>query len=84
VKLSDFIIYRVIFLSFNPPDSPTEFNDASVISYFTGWLPEPLPLRFGHMNEVWKFLNDTLPKFQWPEEKLKAQAEEEQAIVQVR
>ena len=65
--------------SFNPADSPTEFNDANVVSYFTGWLPEPLPLRFGHISEVWKFLKETLPKYQWPDsEKQKASATEEE------
>ncbi len=63
--------------SFNQSDSATEFNDVSVISCFTGWLPEPLPLRFGHIGEVWKFLKETLPKYQWAEEKAKAQLEEE-------
>lgn len=70
--------------SLNPNGAATEFNDSSVVSYLTGWLPEPLPLRFGHMNEVWKFLKDTLPKFQWPEEKAKSQAEEEQTLAPVR
>lgn len=32
------------------------------------------------MNEVWKFLKETLPKFQWAEEKAKTLADEEQAI----
>jgi hypothetical protein len=45
-------------------------------------LPEPLPLRFGHMSEVWKFLRETLPKYQWPDEKQKAQIEEESALAQ--
>jgi hypothetical protein len=58
--------------------SATEFNDASVISCLTGWIPEPLPLRFGHMSEVWKFLKETLPKYQWPEDKNKVQTEEDQ------
>lgn len=71
-------------VSLNPTDAATEFNDSNVVSYFTGWLPEPLPLRFGHMTEVWKFLKETLPKFQWPEEKAaKLQAEEEALAIQV-
>ena len=64
-------------VSFNTSESATEFNDVNVISCFTGWLPEPLPLRFGHIGEVWKFLKETLPKYQWAEEKAKAQLEEE-------
>ena len=30
-------------------------------------MPEPLPLRFGHISEVWTFLKETLPKYQWAE-----------------
>jgi hypothetical protein len=41
----------------------------SIITCLTGWLPEPLPLRFGHISELWKFFSDILPKYQWPEEK---------------
>ncbi len=49
----------------------------SIISCFTGWLPEPLPLRFGHISEVWRFLKDTLPKYQWQEDKPKTVLEDE-------
>ena len=70
--------------SFNPADSATEFNDSSIISCLTGWLPEPLPLRFGHITEVWKFLKETLPKFQWNDEKPKiTSVEEEQIFIMV-
>jgi hypothetical protein len=34
------------------------------------------------MSEVWKFLRETLPKYQWPDEKLKSQIEEESALPQ--
>ncbi len=60
-------LMKIISLDLNNSDSPNEFNDVSIVSCFTGWLPEPLPLRFGHINEVWKFLNETLPRYQWPE-----------------
>jgi hypothetical protein len=30
------------------------------------------------MSEVWKFLKETLPKYQWPEDKNKVQTEEDQ------
>jgi hypothetical protein len=70
-------------LSFNAPGSPTEFNDSSVIHCLTGWVPEPLPLRFGHISEVWKFLKETLPKYQWQTEKAKAQEEEQAAATNV-
>ena len=50
----------------------------SIVHCFTGWLPEPIPLRFGHISEVWRFLKETLPKFQWPDEK---QKEEEAAAL---
>jgi hypothetical protein len=53
----------------NPAESACEFNDISIVSCLTGWLPEPIPLRFGHGKEVWKFLRDTITKYQWPEEK---------------
>jgi hypothetical protein len=31
------------------------------------------------MSEVWKFLKETLPKYQWNEEKVKVQTEEDQS-----
>ena len=40
-----------------------------------------MPLRFGHITEVWKFLKETLPKFNWIDEKQKAQSEEEQILI---
>ncbi len=55
----------------------------SIISCFTGWLPEPLPLRFGHISEVWRFLKDTLPKYQWQEDKPKTVLEDELALINV-
>ena len=72
---------QIFLLSFNPSDSASEFNDANVITCLTGWLPEPLPLRFGHMSEVWKFLKDTLPKFQWPDDKPKNQLDDDQTLL---
>ena len=51
----------------NNAESPNEFNDVSIVSCFTGWLPEPLPMRFGHIGEVWRFLRETLPRYQWAE-----------------
>lgn len=60
-------LMKIISLDLNNSDSPNEFNDVNVVSCFTGWLPEPLPLRFGHITEVWKFLKETLPKYQWAE-----------------
>ena len=78
-----FVTRFFFYSSFNPADSATEFNDVSIISCFTGWLPEPLPLRFGHMSEVWKFLKETLPKYQWPDEKPKIVIEDEPIAVLV-
>ena len=55
-----------------------------MVSCLTGWLPEPLPLRFGHISEVWKFLKETLPKYQWPDDKPKTStADEELNIIPV-
>ncbi len=70
-----------MFVSFNPADSATEFNDVSIITCFTGWLPEPLPLRFGHITEVWKFLKETLPKFNWNDEKPKIAIDADEQIL---
>jgi hypothetical protein len=42
-----------------------------------------LPLRFGHISEVWKFLKETLPKYQWPTEKAKVVEEEQVAVPNV-
>ncbi|CAF0778069.1 unnamed protein product [Brachionus calyciflorus] len=74
-------LLKIISLDFNPSDSATEFNDVNVISCLTGWLPEPLPLRFGHMSEVWKFLKETLPKYQWPDDKNRTQLDDDQTII---
>lgn len=52
-----------------------------MIACFTGWLPEPLPLRFGHISEVWKFLKETLPKYQWPEDKPKQAVEDDMGVI---
>lgn len=60
--------------------SATEFNDASVVNCLTGWIPEPLPLRFGHLSEVWRFLKETLPKYQWPDDKNKQSQDEESTM----
>jgi hypothetical protein len=35
------------------------------------------------MSELWRFLKETLPKYQWPEEKNKLAVEEETTFLQV-
>jgi hypothetical protein len=35
------------------------------------------------MSEVWKFLKETLPKYQWPEEKPKTVLDDEMALINV-
>jgi hypothetical protein len=77
-------LLKIISLDFNPSESATEFNDINIISCLTGWLPEPLPLTFGHSPEVWKFLKETIPQYQWPEEKAKISMEEEAALNNVK
>ena len=41
-------------------------GDCNIIHCLTSWLPEPIPLRYGHTGEIWKLLLEILPNWKLP------------------
>ena len=39
----------------------SEMGDTNIIHCLTGWLPEPIPLKYGHTSEIWNLLLKILP-----------------------
>ena len=57
-------------------------GDGNIIHCLTGWLPEPIPLRYGHTSEIWKLLLKILPnwKLDKPEAKIKLTEKESKQV----
>ncbi|CAF3367996.1 unnamed protein product [Rotaria sp. Silwood1] len=49
-------LLKIISLDFNASNDFPESNEASVIHSLTGWIPEPIPLKYTHAGKVWDFL----------------------------
>ncbi|CAF0738248.1 unnamed protein product [Adineta steineri] len=77
-------LLKIISLNFNTPNDFPEFNESSIIHLLTGWIPEPIPLKYTHSEKVWNFLRynrsnnnqsysttsfSPIPLYQWPETK---------------
>ncbi len=41
-------------------------GDCNIIHCLTGWLPEPIPLKYGHTEEIWNLLLEILPHWKLP------------------
>lgn len=60
-------LLKVASIDYNGGNSSCEFGDFSVIQCLTGWLPETIPLQYGHLPEIWNMLKQALPEFKLPE-----------------
>ncbi|XP_066285114.1 androglobin-like isoform X10 [Branchiostoma lanceolatum] len=60
-------IVKIVSLDYNGGLQSCEFGEASIIHCLTGWLPETIPLQYGHQDKVWLLLKDVLPEFMLPE-----------------
>lgn len=49
-------LLKIIALDFRPASPFPENNEVSVIHSLTGWIPEPIPLKYTHAGKVWNFL----------------------------
>ncbi|CAF4085833.1 unnamed protein product [Rotaria sp. Silwood2] len=49
-------LLKIISLDFNTSNDFSESNETSVIHSLTGWIPEPIPLKYTHAEKVWDFL----------------------------
>ncbi|XP_070569023.1 androglobin-like isoform X9 [Ptychodera flava] len=59
-------LIKVASLDYNGGSTNCEFGDVTVIHCLTGWLPETIPLQYGHINQVWELLKTLLPEFKLP------------------
>ncbi|PIK43982.1 putative androglobin isoform X22 [Apostichopus japonicus] len=60
-------LIKLMSLDYTPPNGSCEFGDVSVIHALTGWLPETIPLQYGHLEKVWNLVKELLPEFKLPE-----------------
>ncbi|KAH3725435.1 hypothetical protein DPMN_051268, partial [Dreissena polymorpha] len=59
-------LIKVASLDYTGGNPNCEFGDVSIVSCLTGWLPEAIPLQYGHIHEVWELLKGVLPEFKLP------------------
>nr|XP_006811496.1 PREDICTED: androglobin-like [Saccoglossus kowalevskii] len=60
-------IIKVASLDYNGGSNNSEFGDVTIIHVLTGWLPETIPLQYGHIHQVWDLVKKLLPEFTLPE-----------------
>ncbi|CAF1182417.1 unnamed protein product [Rotaria sordida] len=51
-------LLKIIVLDFRSSSTYSEYNETSIIHLLTGWLPEPIPLKYTHATKVWDFLRN--------------------------
>ncbi|CAF4088818.1 unnamed protein product [Rotaria sp. Silwood2] len=49
-------LLKIISLDFRSSSTYAEYNETSVIHALTGWVSEPIPLKYTHATKVWEFL----------------------------
>ncbi|CAF1130028.1 unnamed protein product [Rotaria sp. Silwood1] len=49
-------LLKIITLDFRSSSTYVEYNETSIIHALTGWVPEPIPLKYTHATKVWEFL----------------------------
>ncbi|OWF38911.1 Androglobin [Mizuhopecten yessoensis] len=73
-------LIKVASLDYTGGSPSSEFGDCSIIQCLTGWIPESIPLQYGHINEVWDLLKGSLPEWKLPlQEWEKALLEQQEA-----
>eukprot|EP00057_Strongylocentrotus_purpuratus_P006163 XP_011660637.1 PREDICTED: androglobin isoform X28 [Strongylocentrotus purpuratus] len=60
-------LIKVFSLDYSTGSSSCEFGDVTVIQTLTGWLPETIPLQYGHLDKVWELMRKLLPEFKLPD-----------------
>ncbi|XP_074663197.1 androglobin-like [Tubulanus polymorphus] len=60
-------LLKVAALDYSGGSQCCEFGDFSIIQCLTGWLPEVIPLQYGHMEEIWDLLKTSLDEWKLPE-----------------
>jgi len=76
-------LVKVASLDYFGGNSFSEMGDTNMVHCLTGWLPEPIPLRYGHTSEIWKLLLSILPnwKLESPETKVKCNEKESKSSI---
>ncbi|UJR16262.1 hypothetical protein I4U23_003169 [Adineta vaga] len=49
-------LLKILSLDFNVLDDVTECDETSIVHSLTGWIAEPIPLKYTHTEKVWNFL----------------------------
>ncbi|XP_067675678.1 androglobin-like isoform X1 [Haliotis asinina] len=70
-------LIKVASLDYTGGSNSCEFGDFSVVHCLNGWLPETIPLQYGHMSEVWDLLRVALPEWKLPEQDWEKEATQE-------
>eukprot|EP00118_Oscarella_pearsei_P014950 m.131375 g.131375 ORF g.131375 m.131375 type:complete len:567 (+) comp38042_c0_seq23:4956-6656(+) len=61
--------FKVAALDFDSDlNCMTEFGDCSFVHVLTGWVCEPIPIRSGHKDPMWKLIKAHLPRWTPPSE----------------
>ncbi|XP_048577844.1 androglobin isoform X3 [Nematostella vectensis] len=56
-------LIKVASLDYAGGSTSCEIGDFTVVHALTGWLPEVIPLKYGHTSEVWDLLMKALPRW---------------------
>ncbi|KAJ8315589.1 hypothetical protein KUTeg_007739 [Tegillarca granosa] len=59
-------LIKIASLEYSGGSASSEFGDCNIIQCLTGWIPESIPLQYGHINEVWELLKSSLPEWKLP------------------
>ncbi|CAF0997935.1 unnamed protein product [Didymodactylos carnosus] len=51
-------LLKIVVLDYNHTTGFPEYNETSIIHCLSGWVPEPIPLKYSHAEKVWKFLRN--------------------------
>ncbi|CAG2214029.1 Androglobin [Mytilus edulis] len=73
-------LIKIASLDYAGGSSSSEFGDCSIVQCLTGWIPESIPLQYGHVKEVWELLKVSLPEWKLPLQEWEKELLEQQEL----
>ncbi|CAC5378199.1 Androglobin [Mytilus coruscus] len=73
-------LIKIASLDYAGGSSSSEFGDCSIVQCLTSWIPESIPLQYGHVKEVWELLKLSLPEWKLPLQEWEKELLEQQEL----